>query len=407
MNFSDEEIKQLLRQADGEKHELIRQRQQGARAAFTRFIQEYEQEVFAHAYRSSGDHAAAADMTRDIFAEAYQAFPQFRGEVAEKVWLFRIAEKHLQTMLPPHPQPSPEPEALEADETGKRLLMAYLDGELDDLEAERVEQRLAADAAYRQIYEDLQETEDVLRYYEPPSAPADLARRIYAKIDRKPLWERARTSVQRLAQEINQALVETLHRNVSPSVKKKWPEPSVIPILRPLAVAMSLVLICSLILNVSQYRGQQAQQVHIRNLEKQHDRIVRSGDASALPAQTTFVILTGKLDPQQMAFAETRQLARVISALAGEQEPLFIPGDLEKTVGFMAERMIPLFWNKRKEQTFPKDHFTIRQISVEMPVNANASFLQALQQLTAKPDGQISGTDAATMPIDIYIIDQQ
>jgi DNA-directed RNA polymerase specialized sigma24 family protein len=398
MNFSDEDIKQLLHHADREKHDLISRCQRGDRAAFTQFTQDYEHVVFAHVYRIVGDKTAAADITRDIFVEAYQSFPQFRGEVSEKVWLFRIAEKHLQLLHPEPPRPSPEPEATTAEETDKRLLIAYLDGELSDSEAESVEQRLAEDMDYRRMYENIQATEDILRYYTQRSAPANLLAQVYAKIDQKPFGERVRVHLQQLVHEINKAII---------TVKKKWSEPSFTPIFRPVAVIISLVLVFSLVLNVYQYRNQQVQQLHIRNLEKQRDMIVRSRDASQQPLQNTFIILTGKLDPHQISLAETRQLARVISEFAGEQEPLFIPGDTEKIVGFIAERMIALYWNTRQEQTLSKDHLTIRRISVEMPVNANVSFSQALRQLSQKPDAQILSTDTTMIPIDIYIIDRQ
>jgi len=398
MQFTDAEIQRLIQDADASQRDELTRCQQGDRDALNQFARQHQDALFAHVYRLVGDRRKAETITRDIFAEAYQSFSQFRGDVPVKVWLFRLVEQHLSTVLSAAPRGAPEPETVTPADAAHLMLVAYLDGELSDQDAEQVEQRLADDAAYRQMYADLRATQRLMRTAKQPSAPADLIPRINARVAHKQLRVSLLAQLRHLGQMISDAAV---------ILKKKWDDATAFPVLKPVAVLATLLVICSIAGNLYQYRRLQVQETHIQRLEKYRALVQRSSAPGQPTLQPTFVILTGQLNPQQLGLDDTRKLARVLSEFAGEQEPFFIPGTIDQIVAQLQTQIPQTFWNERKEHTLSREQFTIRQISVTMPLNANASFAQALKQLAHKPDDHIIAADTTTIPVDLYIIDRQ
>jgi len=63
-------------------------------------------------------------------------------------------------------------------------LSAYLDGELDRAQTERIERRLQEDPALAEAYRQLRAVEAALELWEPPGPPEDLAERIIRRAGR-------------------------------------------------------------------------------------------------------------------------------------------------------------------------------------------------------------------------------
>ena len=148
MNFTDKEIKKLLQEADRKRDELISQCRNGDKDAFGQFIEKYQDDVFSHVYRRLGKKRKALKITCMIFVDAYKSFSEFHGDISVKVWLFRIAEKHIQAALHTRKKlawqqgfgffrkikdrgkSSKHPKSEEASAEGTdALLTAYLDGD--------------------------------------------------------------------------------------------------------------------------------------------------------------------------------------------------------------------------------------------------------------------------------------
>lgn len=62
----------------------------GDSVAFTQLMNKYRKVVYAVAYRYSGNHEEANDLTQEAFIKAYKSLKNFRGEASFKTWLLRI-----------------------------------------------------------------------------------------------------------------------------------------------------------------------------------------------------------------------------------------------------------------------------------------------------------------------------
>lgn len=58
---------------------------------FDLLVERYQKKVFNVLLRMIGDFDEAADLTQDVFVQAYRAFSTFRGESKIYTWLYRIA----------------------------------------------------------------------------------------------------------------------------------------------------------------------------------------------------------------------------------------------------------------------------------------------------------------------------
>ena len=70
---------------------LVREAQQGSRAAFDMLVLKYQRRVERLLSRSVRDPADVADLCQETFLAAYRALPAFRGESAFYTWIYRIA----------------------------------------------------------------------------------------------------------------------------------------------------------------------------------------------------------------------------------------------------------------------------------------------------------------------------
>jgi len=70
--------------------ELLAACQAGSRDAFRSLFEIYRDKVYSIALRYSGNHAAAMDLTQDVFVKLYSRLPGFRGESGFETWLYRL-----------------------------------------------------------------------------------------------------------------------------------------------------------------------------------------------------------------------------------------------------------------------------------------------------------------------------
>ena len=70
---------------------LVREAQNGNRAAFDMLVLKYQRRVERLLARSVRDAADVADLCQETFLAAYRALPAFRGDSAFYTWLYRIA----------------------------------------------------------------------------------------------------------------------------------------------------------------------------------------------------------------------------------------------------------------------------------------------------------------------------
>ena len=69
---------------------LIRQAQQGNRAAFEELVRHYDQAVLRLALHLTGSEADAQDIFQDAFLKAYKNVVNFRFECSFYTWIYRI-----------------------------------------------------------------------------------------------------------------------------------------------------------------------------------------------------------------------------------------------------------------------------------------------------------------------------
>ncbi len=69
---------------------LIREAQQGDRAAFEELVRQYDQAVLRLALHLTGSEADAQDIYQEAFLKAYRSVGRFRFECSFYTWLYRI-----------------------------------------------------------------------------------------------------------------------------------------------------------------------------------------------------------------------------------------------------------------------------------------------------------------------------
>ncbi len=70
--------------------QLLAACQAGNRDAFRSLFEIYRDKVYSIALRYSGNHAAAMDLTQDVFVKLFSQLPRFRGDSSFETWLYRL-----------------------------------------------------------------------------------------------------------------------------------------------------------------------------------------------------------------------------------------------------------------------------------------------------------------------------
>src|SRR5271170_5040787 len=69
---------------------LVREAQEGNRAAFSQLVQTYDQAVVRLALRLTGSESDAQDIHQEAFLRVYKKLDGFRFECAFATWIYRI-----------------------------------------------------------------------------------------------------------------------------------------------------------------------------------------------------------------------------------------------------------------------------------------------------------------------------
>ncbi len=73
------------------ERELIQEIRQGSQAAMEVLVKRHYRSVFALAYRHTGSHHAAADITQEVFIKVMQGLKSYREKEKFDRWLYRVA----------------------------------------------------------------------------------------------------------------------------------------------------------------------------------------------------------------------------------------------------------------------------------------------------------------------------
>lgn len=76
--------------ARANEHDLIREAQQGSRAAFDTLVRQYDQAVLRLALHLTGSEQDAQDIHQEAFLKAYRYLGNFRFECSFYTWIYRI-----------------------------------------------------------------------------------------------------------------------------------------------------------------------------------------------------------------------------------------------------------------------------------------------------------------------------
>lgn len=71
---------------------LIDRCKEGEIAAFDELIRRYEKRVFSFAYRISGNHDDASDVTQEAFIRVFNSIKTFRGDANFTTWIYQIVK---------------------------------------------------------------------------------------------------------------------------------------------------------------------------------------------------------------------------------------------------------------------------------------------------------------------------
>jgi RNA polymerase sigma-70 factor (ECF subfamily) len=79
-----------MRMSPAEESELIARAQDGDVDAFCRLAASHQRNLYLLAFKYSGNHHDAEDLTQDAMLNAYRAIQQFKGMSSFRTWLSRI-----------------------------------------------------------------------------------------------------------------------------------------------------------------------------------------------------------------------------------------------------------------------------------------------------------------------------
>lgn len=349
---------------------LIRLCQAGDQAAFNQFTQQYLEKIYTYVAFAVDDAARAAELTQDIFLAAYQQFPRYDANEPLNVWLFSLAERHLRQaaarqidwrrFLPAMFRRSErQPDAAQASEASdcaatQGKLSEYLDGELNEVDAKRVEKHLQQCATCWQAFESLQETVLMLQSVGRKTAPRDLRPQILAAIEQM-----------------------TPARNWGAAFRS-------VPVLQFTSVSLSLA-----VLLLGSYLWMQRHPVVIDDAQEVMRGSERDGaflgETGDLPH--VFVILTGKFVSDEMPL-ETGAMLDDIPREPGEVEFRLLQGTAASLAAQISQQIETMQGRVVSRDFQEKDGIVVGKIRIELPQNPSAMFSKFLETLRAEPAAQ-------------------
>lgn len=73
------------------EQDLIKRSLQGETQAFEELVLQYQDKVYALAYRYMGNEEDAYDMSQEAFIKAYRSLRSFKGNASFGTWIYRVA----------------------------------------------------------------------------------------------------------------------------------------------------------------------------------------------------------------------------------------------------------------------------------------------------------------------------
>ncbi|NLB88242.1 MAG: sigma-70 family RNA polymerase sigma factor [Syntrophomonadaceae bacterium] len=73
------------------EEQLVKKSLQGDTEAFEELVFQYQNKIYALAYRYMGNEEDAYDMTQEAFLKAYRSLRTFKGDSSFGTWLYRVA----------------------------------------------------------------------------------------------------------------------------------------------------------------------------------------------------------------------------------------------------------------------------------------------------------------------------
>ena len=353
-----------------EGENLIRRCQAGDQAAFNQFTQQYLEKIYTYVAFAVGDAAHADELTRNIFLAAYRQFPRYDANEPLNVWLFSLAERHLRRaterrsgwrrFLPSmFRHAERQPDAAQASEmsdcaAAQDKLSEYLDGELNEFDAKRVEKHLQQCATCWQAFESLQETVLMLQSVGRKTAPRDLRPQILAAIEQM-----------------------TPARNWSAAFRS-------VPVLQFTSVSLSLVTMGLISYFLTHRRPLLDDETPSVTRGDERDAGL-FGEADALPH--AFVILTGKFVSNEMPL-ETGAMLDDIPREPGEVEFRLLPGTAASLAAQISQQIETMQGRVVSRDFQEKDGIVVGKIRIELPQNPSVMFSKFLETLRAEPAAQ-------------------
>ena len=346
---------------------LIRLCQAGDQAAFNQFTQQYLEKIYTYVAFAADDAARAAELTRDIFLAAYRQFPRYAAEEPVNVWLLSLADRHLRQaaarqigwrrFLPAmFRHAERQPDAAQASEVSdcaaaQDKLSEYLDGELNEVDAKRVEKHLQQCATCWQAFESLQETVLMLQSVGRKTAPRDLRPQILAAIEQM-----------------------TPARDWGALFRS-------VPVLQFTSVSLSLA-----VLLLGSYLWMQRHPVVIDDTQEVMRGSERDGaflgETGDLPH--VFVILTGKFVSDEMPL----EIGAMLDGLPSEPDKVkfwFLPGAAAPLAEQISQQIEAMQGRVVSRDFQEKNGIVIGKIVAELPQNPSTMFSKFLETLRAEP----------------------
>ena len=371
--------------------ELMTRCRQGDRKAFNNLIMTYQHQVFTYLSHLTADRGTAEELTKNTFVAAYKRVNRYSEDLSIKGWLLALAEQQL------HAQPrsrnawltaffskrKPQPDQADAGpeilgtraqaspdcQTISPELSAYLDGELNQSDAKRVEHHLQHCEQCQQEFDELVETLNMVQTFGQHQAPPDLRVHINAAIDASPsLWS-------------------------SPAQWFGMPGSRIVAVM-----AMLMLVFSALLYN---------QQQHIQFLQHKFvSDIQRSGGSDGeMPNKTTFVILTGALTAKDMLLENAEWFSKHIASSAEETKLFSVHGSQDELRRMLAERIRAINGTIIADERLQEKSFHARTLTVEVPEDSSQFFLSVLRPLDAEQPASQHVVNTTTLRI--MIIEKQ
>lgn len=349
--------------------DLLTRCRQGDRSAFNQLIQTYQDQVFTYLFHLTGDQGAAQKMTGQTFVTAYKRLKRYSNTITIKGWLLSLAEQQIHkrkrrsfawlssffsTRKARLGQDEERQENVEAKDhtapdcaTISPMLSAFLDGELAELDAKRVERHLQHCDHCQQAYDDLVDTLNILQTFGQHQAPPDLRVSVNAAIDA-----------------------------AAPSLRDSLSAWLGVPGARVVTVmAMLLVAVFSTLLYTQHQQIRQLQQKFVLDTRRGEPVIGNQ------PAKTTFVILTGASTVKDMLLEHAGWLSEHITVPPEETELLFIQGTEADLSRMLEQRIQAVNGTITHEERLQEQSFHVRTLTIEVPKNMSEFFLSVLRPL--------------------------